>query len=156
MAQIKIYGSAKKMEKREIKEAASFFCDHLLGKRLSKNVLVKVKLRKNFYKDTKCFGMATWSDIEVKNHNHREFEVEIEADLGPVYLMRTLAHELVHVKQYARKELIDMCSGNYQMWNKVMYNEMIVGYRNLPWEKEASEREKELYNLWKEHKSNDL
>ena len=120
MAQIKIYGSAKKMEKREIKEASLFFCDHLLGRRLSKNVLVKVRLRKNFFKNTKCFGMATWTDIDAKNHNHREFEVEIESDLGHIYLLRTLAHELVHVKQYARKELIDMCSGNYQMWNKVM------------------------------------
>lgn len=151
MAQIKIYGSAKKMEKREIKEASLFFCDNLLGKRLSKHVLVKVRLRKNFYKNTKCFGMATWTDIDAKNHNHREFEVEIESDLGPVYLLRTLAHELVHVKQYARKELIDMCSGNYQMWNKVMYNENIVGYKNLPWEKEAIEREKELYVLWRQH-----
>jgi len=151
MAHIKIYGTAKKMKKREIKEAASFFCDHLMG-RLSKTVLVKVRLRKNFYKNTKCFGMATWTDIDAKNHNHREFEVDIEADLGHIYLLRTLAHELVHVKQYARKELVDMCSGNYQMWNKVMYNENIVGYRNLPWEKEAIGREKELFKLWLEHK----
>ena len=152
MAQIRLYGSAKKMERREIKEAATFFCDHLLGKRLSRNVLVKIRLRKNFFKKTKCFGMATWTDIDAKNHNHREYEVEIEADLGHIYLMRTLAHELVHVKQYARKELVDMCSGNYQMWNRVMYNENLVGYKNLPWEKEASEQEKVLYQLWKEHK----
>ena len=152
MAQIRLYGTAKKMEKREIKEAALFFSDHLMG-RLSKNILVKVRLRKNFYKKTKCFGMATWTDIDVKNHNHREFEVEIEADLGPIYMLRTLAHELVHVKQYARKELVDMCSGNYQMWNRVMYNENLVGYKNLPWEKEASGREKELYRLWREHQS---
>ena len=132
MAEIRLYGSAKKMNRREIKEAATFFCDHLLGKRLSRNVLVKIRLRKNFFKKTKCFGMATWTDIDAKNHNHREYEVEIEADLGHIYLMRTLAHELVHVKQYARKELVDMCSGNYQMWNRVMYNENIVGYKNLP------------------------
>lgn len=152
MAQIKIYGSAKKIEKREIKKAASFFCDHLLG-RLSKNILVKIKLRKNFYKNTKCFGMATWTDIDAKNHNHREFEIEIESDLGPVYLLRTVAHEIVHVKQYARKELVDMCSGNYQMWNKVLYNEVLVEYKKLPWEKEAIEQEKVLYKLWREHQS---
>ena len=34
-----------------------------------------------------------------------------------------------------------------------MYNENLVGYKNLPWEKEAIEREKELYRLWVEHKS---
>lgn len=151
MAQIKIYGTPKKMRNREIKEAATFFCDHLL-QRLSKNVKVTIKLKPDLYKKTKCFGFATWSDIDVKNHNHREFEIEIEANLGRVYLLRTLAHELVHVKQYARKELVDMCSGNYQMWNKVMYNEMLVDYKNLPWEKEASEREKDLYRMWVEHR----
>ena len=61
MAQIKIYGTAKKMKKREIKEAASFFCDHLM-ERLSKTVLVKIRLKKNFFKNTKCFGMFHWID----------------------------------------------------------------------------------------------
>ena len=79
--------------------------------------------------------------------------VVIRPDRNLTTVGMTLAHELVHVKQYARKELVDMCSGNYQMWNKVMYNENIVGYRNLPWEKEAIEREKVLYHLWREHQS---
>ena len=81
MAQIKIYGTPKKMRKREIKEAASFFCDHLM-ERLSKTISVKVRLRKNFFRDTKCFGMATWTDIDVKNHNHREFEVFVKVIEG--------------------------------------------------------------------------
>ena len=149
MAQIKIYGTPKKMEKRDIKKAASFFCDHLM-KRLSKNITIVIKFKRDMFKETRCFGFATWTDEDVKNNNHRKFEIEIEANLGPVFLIRTLAHELVHVKQYARKELIE-CSGNYQKWNKTLYNENIVGYKNLPWEQEAISREKELYELWKQH-----
>jgi len=149
MAKIIVYGSPRKMNKQSFKKAASFFCDHLLN-RLSKNITVKIKLKKNFYKETKCFGNATWTDSDAKNHNHREFEIEMESDIGPVYLIRTLAHEIVHVKQYARKELIDICVGSYQKWNNKMYNENMVSYKDLPWEQEAIHLEKEMYKLWKD------
>lgn len=148
MAKIKIIGSAKKVKTRSVCSAAEFFCDYLL-KRLSRNVYVEIKLKKNLYKNTKCFGFATWLDEESRNH--REFEIELDAGLGPVFLFRTLAHELVHVRQYARKQLIDVQYGNYQKWNGVMFNEHMVDYKKLPWEIEASNLEKELYNLWKEH-----
>jgi hypothetical protein len=148
MATIKIIGSAKKVHTRSIRSAANFFCDHLL-KRLSKNVYVEIKLKKNLYKNTKCFGFATWTDDGARNH--RRFEIEIDAGLGPVFLFRTLAHELVHVKQYARKELIDMEYGSYQKWQGTMFNEHMVDYKKLPWEIEAAQLEKELYELWKQH-----
>jgi len=148
MAQIKIHGTPKKVDKKEIKEAASFFCDYLM-KRLSKNVLVVIKLKKDLYKQSKCFGFAMYTDDDAKNHNHREFEIEVDSGLGRVFLLRTIAHELTHVKQYARKELVDG-DCNYQKWNKVLYNEKVVGYKNLPWEAEARLLEKQLYEMWKE------
>ena len=148
MALIKIYGDPKKIDKKEVKEAASFFCDHLMN-RLSKNISVVIKLKRNLYKKSKCFGFAMYTDDDAKNHNHREFEIEVDSGLGRIFLLRTLAHELVHVKQYARKELIDAnCS--YQKWNKILYNEKIVGYSNLPWEEEARLLEKQLYQIWNE------
>ena len=148
MAQIIIRGKPKKIKKDSIRKAAIFFCDHLM-KRLSKNIIVVIKLKDNLYKNTKCFGYATWTDDHRRKH--REYDIEIESNLGPVFMIRTLAHELVHVKQYARGELVDMEYGTYQKWNGVMFNEHMVDYKELPWEKEAIEKEKELYQLWKEH-----
>ena len=90
-----------------------------------------------------------YTDDDARNHNHREFEIEVDSGLGRVFLLRTIAHELTHVKQYARKELVDG-DCNYQKWNKVLYNEKVVGYKNLPWEAEARLLEKQLYEMWKE------
>jgi hypothetical protein len=150
MAHIVIHGTPKKISSYKIREAACFFSDHLL-KRLSKNVKIVIKLKNNLYRKTKCFGYAIYTDEDVRPDRHREFEIEMESDMGPVFMIRTLAHELVHVKQYARGELNDSCYGNYQKWQGVMYNEQLISYKDLPWEKEALQLERELYHLWKQH-----
>lgn len=146
MARIKIKGKAKKVSTTEVREATSFFCDQEM-KRLSKTVYVEVKLTKDLFKKTGHFGYATWIDDDARNH--REFEIEVDAGLGPVFLFRTIAHEIVHCRQYARKELVDMCYGNYQKWKGFLVNESLVNYSDLPWEKEAHIIEKIRYQQWK-------
>ena len=51
--------------------------------------------------------------------------------------MQTLAHEMVHAKQFLRKEL----DGN--LWKKRNYDN--VKYDDQPWEKEANRLEERLY-----------
>jgi hypothetical protein len=41
--------------------------------------------------------------------------------------------------------------GSYQKWQGTMFNEHMVDYKKLPWEIEAAQLEKELYELWKQH-----
>jgi len=52
--------------------------------------------------------------------------------------MSTLAHELVHVKQFARKELTE----NLQYWKGKDHTE--TAYWEQPWEKEARRLQKKL------------
>ena len=54
--------------------------------------------------------------------------------------MSTLAHELVHVKQFARGELTD----NLQYWKGKDHSE--TKYWEQPWEKEARRLQKKLMN----------
>lgn len=152
MAQIILHGHPKKITRQEIIQCASFLSDYLLNKRLSKNVKIVIKLKNNLYKRSKCFGSTIYTDDDARNDRHREFEIEMESNLGPVFMLRTLAHELVHVRQYARGQLVDPAYGRYQKWRGVMFNENMVDYNDLPWEKEAMQLEKELYELWKQHR----
>jgi|TARA_R110000822_G_scaffold299124_1_gene422042 hypothetical protein len=56
-------------------------------------------------------------------------------------MMQTLAHEMVHVKQYFRKELDGSnCRFKWKGRNADGYK-----YENQPWEREAFRREAELY-----------
>ena len=56
-------------------------------------------------------------------------------------MMQTLAHEMVHVKQYFRKELDGSnCRFKWKGRNANGYQ-----YENQPWEREAFRRESDLY-----------
>jgi len=74
--------------------------------------------------------------------NNREFEIEIDRGQSLRKLLETVAHEMVHVKQYARRELnanIDGC------WMGKTVDPKKTNYWDLPWEIEAHGRETGLF-----------
>jgi hypothetical protein len=64
--------------------------------------------------------------------SHREFEIELDKTLSIRDLVLTVCHEMVHVKQYFRKEM-DACGRRWK--KKEISND--TPYMELPWEKEA-------------------
>lgn len=69
--------------------------------------------------------------------NPREFEIELDSRLKQRDLLTTLAHEMVHVKQFVRGEIpyVFPDDGKYYDW---------------PWEIEAFGREWGLFRQWTE------
>ena len=59
----------------------------------------------------------------------------------------SVAHEMVHVKQFTRKELEHTSSINRQLWRGKNYNTK-NRYYDLPWEIEAYGREFGLFTMW--------
>jgi hypothetical protein len=72
----------------------------------------------------------------------RTFEIEVDKNLRLYDFVSTLMHELTHLKQYARREMISMDSGSVR-WKSKIYSSN-TAYDDLPWEKEAFRVEKEL------------
>jgi len=75
----------------------------------------------------------------------REFELEIDKNLTLRKLLTTVAHEMVHVRQYARRQL----TGDYT-WHGKTYHPKKVDYWDEPWEIEAHGRETGLFIRWAE------
>lgn len=75
----------------------------------------------------------------------REFEIEIHNKMSLRKLLTTVAHEMVHVKQYARREL----TGDYT-WQGCTYEPKRCDYWDQPWEIEAHGREIGLFIRWAE------
>ena len=67
--------------------------------------------------------------------NDDEFEVDIKRSLRMRNMLTTLAHELVHVKQYSTGEL-------------TQENKTDIDYWDRPWEIEAHGRELGLFIRW--------
>lgn len=63
----------------------------------------------------------------------------------PIY--EILAHEMVHLKQYIKGELIDLTNWATQ-WKGDIYKDNIP-YEQLPWEIEAFSMQKSLYKEYK-------
>lgn len=118
-----------KAKEREIAEHTVYFCINKLMPRV-RSLDIEVKL-------TKCdaYGYCLNTD------NRKTFELEIRKGLSIYDLISTICHEMVHVKQYFRKELSD--AGLRKKWKSKTVSEK-VEYEDQPWEKEAFKLEEEL------------
>jgi hypothetical protein len=91
---------------------------------------------------TVCDGKALgycWGD-----HDEVFIQISREYDgrrLGFLEMMQTLTHEMVHARQYFRKELIN--NNGDRVWKGVKVKE--YDHKNAPWEKEAYLLEKTLF-----------
>lgn len=72
----------------------------------------------------------------------REYEIEIDRSLRLYDMVSTLTHELTHMKQYVRKEMVHLSDGSVRWKKKVVSSD--TSYADLPWEKEAFRLEKQL------------
>ena len=80
-----------------------------------------------------------WCMMEDTN---REFTIEVSKDLTLKDFVTTLCHEMVHVKQYYRKEM----DGYGKKWKKGRVATK-TDYYDLPWEKEAYRMQDKLAQL---------
>lgn len=73
----------------------------------------------------------------------REFEITLRKNMSQEDLVTTLLHEMIHVKQYARKELVQKDAGQYFWMGNPISND--IDYWDLPWEKDAYKTEIDLF-----------
>ena len=73
-----------------------------------------------------------------------------EIKLNKKQTLISLAHEMVHVKQFARGELKDYLRIDAVKWKNKTYNLSKVKYWSCPWEKEAHKKDKILYESFKQ------
>ena len=87
--------------------------------------------------------LASCIDTEDLN----TFEIQLDKGMSLRKKLLSLAHEMVHVKQFTRKELEHTTSINRQLWRGKNYNTK-NRYYDLPWEIEAYGRELGLFTTW--------
>ena len=132
----------------DLKASAEFYAEQLLGKRLAKNISLDVKLTKDLKKKEKAYGFCHIIDDNL--NRPREFMIEIDASMKHSFeqILTWLAHEMVHLKQFVRKELCDYENLRVQWKSKTYANELT--YDDQPWEKEAYRLETKLYEEFAE------
>ena len=75
----------------------------------------------------------------------REFEIEVDKRLRKNQFISTVIHEMVHVWQYATKQLTQ--KGCKEFWRGKDYTDAY--YSNQPWERQALRMEKSILKEYK-------
>ena len=141
------YRSHNKELYRALESATIWYGAVLLGKRMAKNIYLDIKLTKGLKQKEKAYGYCHIVDDNL--NKPREFMIELDASMkyGFDQILTWLAHEMVHLKQFVRKELWDYETGRVQ-WKSRTYGRL--NHDDQPWEKEAYRLEGILYDEFAE------
>lgn len=138
-----------KRDKAKLEEAARFFANILMDPRMVRNITLDIEIEKDLDAMGECVD-------EEGTRNPRWFTIRLrKQDIEE--MIKTLGHEMVHVKQHAKNELgekrMALAKGGPKIKKKWM-GEFWQPKRNqhpyfdAPWEVEAYGREVGLYHRW--------
>ena len=139
----------KRKEKAILQEAAEFFANQLMDPRMVRNLTLDIEVYNNLDIEGECvdedgFRNPRWFTIGLKNQ-----DINI--------MIKTLGHEMVHVKQHTKNELQTghavAARGGLKIYSKWMGEiwkpkAKEDAYFDAPWEIEAYGREVGLFAKW--------
>jgi len=153
MAYITFRGGTKE-EKRYARSLAEFVLNKLVSPRLNNLLEIRINFVENLHEKTDSYGeTAYYEDSRVPP---REFIIDLYSKLKLRSLLETLAHELVHVKQWATGEMRETRNPFFTRYRKVLVNSNKTDYWDQPWEIEAIGREEGLFIQWVEANKNTI
>lgn len=155
MIDVGVYGSKSARQCNELTEATMFYAYSLMPEVIANELEIEVHITS----DIEHAGCAYPDDDDL---NPRAFVIEINPAYTDTSIYSTLAHEMVHVKQWAMGEAYDLLikAGEElvitRMWKGSKWSPDINehAYFDCPWELEAFGREVGLYYRWKNRKKN--
>lgn len=140
---VTVTGSKNPYFEQELVTAAKFYGRELLSKQLYKHIHLEIVLVSNISDLGNC--CVTFLNDWYKA---REFEIQLRRRKSKKGMLQTLAHEMVHLKQFAKGELND----EHTKWKGRRVDSNTIDYHDLPWEVEASSYEYILYALYREYR----
>jgi len=127
-----------------VRKAAHYYISRLTGERYP-----DIDLTLQFTDGLKDYAYCEWIGDSSRP---KKFKIAMNPNLGAKRTLEVLAHEMVHVKQYTKRELKDYVNSNHVKWHgvKMHYDEQnYEQYFESPWEIEAYGRQVGLYNGFK-------
>jgi hypothetical protein len=146
---ITVTGSIGDAAANKLIDAAEFFAAQLMDPRMVRNLTLDIEVYNNLDVEGDC-------GTEDSGRNPRWFTIELKTQTVDE-MIKTLAHEMVHVKQQAKNELQTghavAARGGLKIYSKWMGQIWKPkgkedAYFDAPWEIEAYGREVGLYHKW--------
>jgi hypothetical protein len=137
---VSILGCPDKDFKPFVKGAVNFYAEQLIpSKRLRDNINLTIKFNEK---------LTVWAFASIEDYNAsnkpRDFLIEIHPWIGAKTILGTLAHEMVHIKQFVNLETNDTLS----KWKGSPIDSDSIDYYHHPWELEAYSLETGLFTKY--------
>lgn len=140
MISIKVHGARRDRRLYNLVKNAAYFYLKTLCPRIRK-ICIVIQLIDNLSESERVHGDCCQCGVDEPDI---DYIVRLNKSESYHLMLTILAHEMVHLKQYVRRELV-LYSGDNEgaRWKGIYCSE--YEYDSAPWEKEADERELELY-----------
>lgn len=135
------YITASKLE--YVKSLVNFTLKKFFSKYMRDTLDIEICFKKGLFETDKQYGNCTWEDFR---HRPKIFTIEIEPNQSIKLLLNTIAHELVHVKQWAKGEFAELRNASKDKpepvykFNGKRFDTGKIDYWDHPWEIEAHGR----------------
>jgi len=135
-----------KFQNALVREVVQFYHEKELSRYTA--IQLEIKLSKGLVEEYGMYGCC----CPETTYRPREFEIEVEKTLSYEELIKTMLHELIHVKQYVKGELVEERAGSAcgaTTWKKKDHTK--TPYSKQPWERQAFKNEEKLYQDFMSH-----
>jgi hypothetical protein len=132
------------IKRQHVERAVPFYLKLLLPR--LKNVRITIQFVTNLQKEE-----GVLADCDVDDHESarpKEFIIRVDNGIRLCHALTAIAHEIVHVKQYASGQLVFTGNVNIETWNGKNVDSRKFNYWDLPWEIDAYGREKGLFTRY--------
>lgn len=140
------------LNNEEIRSAVKFYLSNLLPPEKIRNLEINIILKHILGpKGGISTGHKGECSYYLTKSTPRNFIVTINNYYGRATQLKSLAHEIVHVKQYVQGELIDHKEADLHHWQGKLHKANVnkdEDYWVAPWEIDAHGREIGLYRLY--------
>jgi hypothetical protein len=125
---IRVYGSAAhQVRKSLVREAAAYFLNLLLP--LKRKIRISIHLESGLIADQGVFG-----ECYHIGKSPSKYKIRLDSGMPDFMLIKTLAHEFVHIRQFDCSELV--LTQGCSKWQGVSYSEEQFKPTKEPWEVE--------------------
>ena len=141
---LRIYGQNKKVSREELRLATKIMLAHLLSRQMLKNITIYIRQKPNL----RLSGLPVYAFVYGRDDRYppRSFTIWLDSKPGKRMQLRSLAHELTHIKQHATGECRHLKSGLVR-WRDKHSKESVSFF--APWEIDATGHENALYEAYK-------
>lgn len=132
--------------KRELGAAAHWMLLRELGPRLYRTIYLRIQLIRGLSVNG-IHGDCAWDD---DNYRPREFTIRIDPNISALDLYLTLAHEITHLRQFAKGQLFHFARGDNIRFFGVVTKDIstVDEYPLSAWEVEAYDNQHTLVDAY--------